>query len=398
MFSKRILALAAFLGVLATACGGSASPAAGAKSDYVLYFEGDLTGTSASVGKPILSGFTAYLDYTNKHSGGVKGHKLVLTSLDDGGDPGRVKVNVQQALDGGALVIVGPSNSNGWSPNAPFIQQSQISTIGVGFTDAQVDQPNQYLFGVSPSYASQVQHQIDTISILIKNGTLPAKPRIALYHYTSVAVSTMVNYQKQGFDKNGWTFTTEQTFAVGATDVSSQASAVAAAHPDLVLGEVLDASAPLAVGALRQKGFNGLFLNFSPGSSPATFAALKDPNYLGQVNYLSMKWTDQPGISDIVKRAQEVGDTDSIEAGQWPFGWAIGAAVTSALSKCAVDPCTRAKFNDALINVGKVDANGVSNDLGFTPQNHRLSRSGVYYHWDTSKGKEVPFGSWVPLT
>lgn len=57
----------------------------------------------------------------------------------------------------------------------------------------------------------------------------------------------MVTYKHQAVDQNGWTFMTHESFSAAPTDVSSQASTVAASKPDVVIAEVTDTNAPLAV-------------------------------------------------------------------------------------------------------------------------------------------------------
>jgi ABC-type branched-subunit amino acid transport system substrate-binding protein len=390
------LSVVTIFAALLAACGGS-SAGPTAKSDYIVYFSANQTGTTAAIGQAMLSASKGYIDYTNKH-GGVKGHKIALTALDDAGDPSRVRNNIQQASTAGALVILGVNDSNAWSPNAPAITQAQIPAIGLGFTDAQLDPAPAFLYGLSASYGGYVQLQIALVQNLIKSGSLPAKPRVAFYHYTSTAVATMVVYQHTALNQNGWTFTTEQTFAQAPTDVSSQASAVAAGKPDVVLAEMLDSHAPLAVNTLRQKGYSGPIVNFTAGSSPATFAAIKDPSYYGELFFLNATWTDQPGIAEIQKRANEVNVTTLIDSGFYPNGWAAAAAAVAALNKCA-DPCSSAvKLNDALHNLGKVDVNGVNPAAGYSPTNHRLAGAGIYYHWDAAKGSPQPVGGWTTLT
>ena len=393
----RILVTGTLVALLLLACGGS-SPSATAKSPYVIYFSSDETAGTASIGQGLLSAITGYIDYTNKH-GGVKGHQIKLVALDDAMDISRVKVNIQQASAAGALAILGANNSNAWSANAALIQTDQIPTIGLGFTDAQLATNNQYLYGLSPAYSDYVKLQVALINdVLIKGGTIPAKPRVAFYHYASTAISTMIAYQHTALTTQGWTFATDQSFAVAPTDVSSQASAVVASKPDVVIAEVLDSHAPLVINTLRQKGYTGPIVNFSAANAPATYSALKDPSYYGQNHFLNATWTDQPGVAAIETEAKSVNDTNLMDNGFYPFGWAAAAAVVAGLNKCA-DPCTSgAMLNTALGNVGTVNVNGLNPDAFYTATDHHLAHAGIYYHWDTSKNAPEPVGTWTQLT
>jgi branched-chain amino acid transport system substrate-binding protein len=393
----RTLVIWTLVALVLVACGGSSGGSA-AKSPYVVYFSSDETAGTASIGQGLLSAITGYIDYTNKQ-GGVKGHQIKLVALDDAMDISHVKVNIQQASAANALAIVGANNSNAWSANATLIQQDQIPTIGLGFTDAQLATNNQYLYGLSPAYSDYVKLQVALINdVLIKGGTVPAKPRVAFYHYASTAISTMIAYQHTALTTQGWTFATDQSFAVAPTDVSSQASAVAASKPDVVIAEVLDSHAPLVLNALRQKGYTGPIVNFSAANAPATYAGLKDPTYYGQNHYLNATWTDQPGVAEVQRRAKAVNDTSLMDNGFYPFGWAAAAALVAGLNKCP-DPCTSgAMLNTALGNVGKVDVNGLNPNAFYTATDHHLAHAGIYFHWDAAKNAPEPVGTWTQLT
>lgn len=392
----RLVALGA-VGAL-TACGAaSSSPSQGNKSPYSVYFISDLTGVTASIGQPQLSGTKAYIDWANKQ-GGVNGHKINLTTLDDGQDVQKVKVDVQQAASADALAIVGANSSNGWSPNASFIQQQQITTIGLGFTDPQIDPNPPYLFLTSPSYLQMATMDFNFITDqLIKHGLASSNPRIGFYHYTSAAVSTMITYYKQIMQTKGWQLTSDQSFAQNATDTSSQATALVQGKTDVVVANLIDSIAPLAVRTLREKGFTGPVVNFSGASSPATFSALKDPGYYSLRIFYATTDTDQPGITEIVRRARAVGDTDGMNNLYWSFGYAQAAAILAGIKKCG-DSCDRVKFSDTLQSAGKVDLNGLNPDAQLTPTRHRLATNGVYFQWDNGKGREVPVGGFVSGT
>jgi branched-chain amino acid transport system substrate-binding protein len=394
MLKNRIAGLVGLAAVLLSAACGGSSPSPVAKGPYALYFVSDLTGTTASIGQPLEVGVRAYIDWTNKQ-GGASGHHLNLTALDDGQDVLKVKLDVQQASAAGALAILGANTSNGWSPNGPLITSMQIPTVGLGFTDAQLNPNTPYLYGLIPSYLQMSTMDFNFLANqLIKNGSVSASPKVAFWHYTSTAVSTMITYYKQIIQAKGYTLVADQSFAQNVTDVSSQASAVVQAKPDVVIANLIDSIAPLTVRTLREKGYTGPIINFTGASSPATFAALKDPGYYSLRAVLSTNDTDQPGISTIVSRAKAVGDTQSMDNNYFSLGWLIGAVTVAAINKCG-DSCTAVKMNTAYENVGKVDVNGLNPDVEYTPTRHRAVASGAYFQWDSAKGKEILVGGFI---
>jgi branched-chain amino acid transport system substrate-binding protein len=390
-FSRPLALLS--LAVL-SACGGAASSGgSGAKAAYSFYFISDLTTTSASTAQPMLSAVRAYFEYTNRH-GGADGHKLNLATLDDAMDVGKVKINVQQAQTAGALAILGANNSSGWSPNGPFITQTQISAIGLGFTDPQLDPNTPFLYGLSPSYLQMSNMDFKLLSdTLIKNGQVPAKPRVSFLHYTSAAVATMVAFYKQIIQTNGYTFVTDQSFPLTATDVSSQASAIVQGKTDVVIGNFIDSNAPLAVKALREKGYSGPVINFSGASSPSTFSALKDPLYYSLRVYYAT--TDNaPGVATVTQRAKEVGITDNLTNLYFSYGWVNAAIAVAGVKKCS-DGCDAVKYSKALEGVGRVDVNGLNPNVQITAGRHRAVDNGIYFHWDNSRSVEVPIGAFI---
>jgi ABC-type branched-subunit amino acid transport system substrate-binding protein len=340
------------------------------------------------------SGSKAYIDWANKQ-GGVDGHKINLTILDDGQDVNKVKVDIQQAATAGALAILGANSSNGWSPNGPLITQNQIPTIGLGFTDPQLDPNTPYLYGLIPSYQQLAAIMFKFLSdTVIKNGQAPSAPRIAFYHYTSTAVSTMITYYKQTMQSKGWQLTTDQSFAQNATDTSAQATAVVQGKTDVVMANLIDSIAPLAVKTLREKGFTGPVINFTGASSSSTFSALKDPGYNSVRAVFSTLDTEQPGVAEVTRRAKAVHDTDGIDNNYFSLGWVAAAIALAAIKKCG-DGCTASKLNSAIENVGKVDANGLNPDVSYSPTKHRAITSGILFRWDTGKGKELPIGGFI---
>jgi branched-chain amino acid transport system substrate-binding protein len=378
--------------VLAAACGGSTS--APAKAEYSVYFVSDFTGVTASIGQPMASGAKAYIDWTNKQ-GGVNGHHLKLTTLDDGQDVNKVKLDIQQAAGAGALAIMGANSSNGWSPNAPQATSNKIAVIGLGFTDPQIEPAQPYLYSLSPSYIGMSTMDFNFIKDqLIKNNLAPANPKLAFYHYTSAAVSTMVGFYKQLAQPLGWPIVTDQQFAQNVTDVSSQATAVVNSHADVVIANLIDSIAPLTVRTLREKGSTGPIVNFTGASSPVTFGALKDTGYYSLRAYLATTDTGQPGVQAVVDHANSVSGTTGMNNLYWSYGWVNAAVVVAGIAKCG-DACDSVKFNTALENVGKVDVNGLNPNVLLSPAQHRTVTTGLYFHWDTAKNQEVPQGTWV---
>jgi ABC-type branched-subunit amino acid transport system substrate-binding protein len=382
----------ALLVIVLAACGNGGS--SGGKSDFKIDWFGDLTAAVAINGVPHLNGFKTVIDWTNKN-GGVDGHKIVLTATDSASDVNKGKLAYQNAVANGSLVMNGGIESNVNVPLAPLTAQNKVTLISLAITDNFVSPPQPYLYSTNLSYQGMANLQLGFVKdYLIKNNLAPATPTLALYGFTSAAVTTINGMYKDGGDKLGWKIVAQQSFSTTATDVSGQASAVANAKPDVVIADLLDSTAALDVKTLREKGFKGPIVDFVGASSPNTFMAVNDPAYYSLRAYASTVDTDIPGIQAVIDRAKATGNTADMQSVYFSYGYINGLVTVAALKICG-DGCTSDKFNTALEKVGKVDASGLNEDIQITPQRHRTVRKGIFFQYDTSKNKEVAVGGWL---
>jgi ABC-type branched-subunit amino acid transport system substrate-binding protein len=381
----------ALLITVLTACGNGAS---GSKSDFKIDWFGDLTAAVAINGVPDLNGFKTVIDWTNSH-GGVDGHKIVLTATDSASDVNKGRIAFQNAVTNGSLVMNGGIESNVNVPLAPLTSQNKLTLISLALTDNFISQPQPYMYSTNLSYQGMSNLQLGFVKdYLIKNNLAPATPTIALYGFTSAAVTTINGMYKDGADKLGWKIVAQQSFSTTATDVSSQASAVANAKPDVVIADLLDSTAALDVKTLREKGFKGPVVDFVGASSPNTFIAVNDLAYYSLRAYASTVDTDIRGIQTVIDRAKATGNTADIQSVYFSYGYVNGLITVAALKICG-DGCTSENFNTALEKIGKVDASGLNDDVQITTARHRTVQKGIFFHYDTSKNKEVAVGGWL---
>lgn len=391
----RSMALAAAVLAILSACGGgSTSSSSATKAPYKIDWFGDLTAVVAINGVPHLNGFKTVIDYTNSH-GGVDGHRIELVATDSGSDVNKGRIAFQNAVARGSLVMNGGIESNVNVPLAPLAGQNKMTLISLAVTDNFIDPPQPYLYSTNLSYQGMANLQINFIKdVLVKKGDVPDSPKVALYGFSSAAVTTINGMYKTGIDKQGWKLVAQESFATTATDVSSQAANVAAAKPDVVLADLLDSDAALAVKALRQKGYTKPIVDFVGASSPNTFMAVADAGYYSLRAYVSTLDTDISGVKTVVDRAKATGNTADMQSVYFSYGYVNGLVTVAALKICG-DGCTAEKFNTALEKVGKVDASGLNTDVQITSKRHRTVQKGIFFQYDTAKQKEVAVGGWL---
>jgi branched-chain amino acid transport system substrate-binding protein len=385
--------LAALTIVVLAACGNGAS-SSGSKSEFKIDWFGDLTAAVAINGVPNLNGFKTVIDWTNRN-GGVDGHKIIVTATDSGSDVNKGRIAFQNAINSGSLVMNGGIESNVNVPLAPLATQNKLSLISLALTDNFITTPQPYLYSTNLSYQGMANLQIGFIKeYLVKRNLVPATPTVALYGFTSAAVTTLNAFYKDGLDKLGWRIVAQQSFSNVATDVSSQASVVAQAKPDVVIADLLDSGAALDVKTLREKGFKGPVVDFVGASSPNTFTAVADASYYSLRAYVSTVDTDVPGVKTVIDRAKATGNTADMQSVYFSYGYVNGLVTVAALKICG-DGCTSEKFNKALEKVGKIDASGLNEDVQLSPQRHRTVQRGIFFQYDPAKGKEAAVGGWL---
>jgi branched-chain amino acid transport system substrate-binding protein len=143
----RFRALIAVSGIalLAAACGGSAAPPQ-AKADVKFGLIYSQTGPLASYGKEYIDGFNIGLKYVTKGTNTVNGHKIVVSTNDDAGDPAKA-VTIAKDLIGQGYHIIGGSASSGVALQvAPVAAQNKVLFISGAAASDGVTGVNKYTF------------------------------------------------------------------------------------------------------------------------------------------------------------------------------------------------------------------------------------------------------------
>jgi branched-chain amino acid transport system substrate-binding protein len=133
------------MALLAAACGGSAAPPQ-AKADVKFGLIYSQTGPLASYGKEYIDGFTIGLKYVTHGTGAVNGHKIVVSTNDDAGDPAKA-VTIAKDLIGQGYHIIGGSASSGVALQvAPVAAQNKVLFISGAAAGDGVTGINKYTF------------------------------------------------------------------------------------------------------------------------------------------------------------------------------------------------------------------------------------------------------------
>jgi branched-chain amino acid transport system substrate-binding protein len=98
-----------------------------------------LTGAASFAGWQL--GAKAYFDYVNKH-GGINGHPVDFTILDDAGSPTQVALLARQQVDAGVVAFAGSVSLGDCAVNGKYYDQQGIVSIDVGSDPTCFGNPN----------------------------------------------------------------------------------------------------------------------------------------------------------------------------------------------------------------------------------------------------------------
>lgn len=395
---RRAALAATAVGALAavlSGCGSSGGGGSSSGSAIKLAFVGDLTAQTGSIGSGLLSGIKTEIDTVNA-AGGVNGRKIDLQVTDDASDPSKARVAVQGYSADGVIGILGANESAVWTGLASVVAEYPMVLISVGIADAQVAPPQPYLYRSNLGPQDFPQTQISfTKDVLIAQGKVPAKPKVAIFGYNSPSVDADVAGVKKLLPQEGWSLVENQRFDTTATSATTQATAVAGAHPDVVFAYLLDSDATFAVRELRQQGYTGPIVEATGANAQTTFSALNDANYFSESAFAFPFDTSNPAVTQMIDEAKKTGNAKNTSTPFYTQGYMQAKTVVAALQKCP-DKCDAKAFNSAIEGIGTIDT-GLTKNFGAGPTRHELPGAVQFYAWDSAAKAVKPVGDSVTL-
>jgi branched-chain amino acid transport system substrate-binding protein len=372
---------------------GGGSGAASSSGDYVIGAELPLSGSVAVLGQDFSAGMTAYVNAINA-SGGVNGHKIRVVQLDDANTPTQGVSAVKRLLSQYKVTILaGGTNSTVAVAYAPLAAAAKTTALLNVPTDQLVEPPlNPYLFGVGGAIpADEAPLDMTFAKSLL---TSVAKPKVAILYHVSAAANVWASDVKAAAQQLGWTVTTTQSYQPGATNLSAQASAIAASKPDLVLASP-DAAVGLFLKAVLSDGYTGPIVSAEAGGIPSSLESTKYPNfYVG--SELAFSNGTAAGVQTYVSAVKSVGgDLGGLTT---PWGYMQALVATAAFKACGW-PCDPSKISSILEGMTSIDSGGlVVAKFGFTPTNHEAQNGEVLYKWNPGTNVFDVVGSGTVVT
>ncbi|MFD9502334.1 ABC transporter substrate-binding protein [Streptomyces sp. NPDC060035] len=366
-----------------TACGGgSGSSANGA---YEIGVVVDQSGPVRSVSAPQLVGIKAAIAAANA-AGGVNGHKIELVVRDDASDAAKGVAAFRELVDRYQVsAVTGFTSSTSIPGVVNFAKQSKVAMLAAGVPGDLLNPVNPVVFSNNASINAQGTGGVDYLKSLIADGRLPAKPKLALFSYSSPAgeswKSAVEPYAKaQGFD-----IVTEQIAAVGAASYSAAMQAIASSKPDAILITAAETDLINMAKSAQASGVDPKtpIVNYSFGSGASGLRAVAD---LGFQHYVASApfdaSGDAPGSQAYVDAVEKAGgDPATVMV---PEGYAQGKIIADTLEKCGY-PCAADKFLKT-VSTFNSDLDGLAfGPVVFDADQHTGPTTVAFRTWDATK-------------
>lgn len=385
-FAKRAVrtggALAASLLCGAAAVAG-AGPAAAAGSTYVIASSNELTGPVASLGEPYVSGFQTYIDTINS-KGGVDGHKIRLTVLDDAASPTTGVSNTQQLLQSNPVAFLAPIASAVGDPQQNLLNRAKVPAVAYTGVEGQLTSPYYYAVGLDGTDTMNISAQF------IKSLAKGKKVRIGFLTIISPATSAAVAETKKLTDSYGWKYTGQVQYNLSSPDYSASAAQVKQENPNYIIMASPDGQAQEMMAALKSQGVNVPVVNFEAGNATSTFVAADNPNFYAVREFYDPS-TGNKAVAPMNAAARRYGETKNMQGLAFTKGWVAGQVLVNALKQCSgggktCSPADVTKHLNATSNF----ATGLGQNVKISKTNHAGIRCGTIYQLKPPATAPVP--------
>jgi branched-chain amino acid transport system substrate-binding protein len=384
-FRSSTVAAATCCLAVSTALAGCSGSAGAEKNSgaYLVGMTGDFSAGLAVVGQNWRDGAQAHFDYVNAN-GGINGHQVKFVALDDASDATRAVANTKQLMgqDESAQFVFTAAAS---VATGPLLTQSETPAIVEAVVGSQLE---------------PVQPQIFAGDVVISDEAGPAVAfakaefdapdlRVAVLTAQSAVLDQFANAAASLVKANGWELVARQAVSLSAPTAAPQATAVAAAQPDVIIMSLQGAQAVSAVKTLRAAGVDAPVVNYHVGGNYTLLKQLNDPNYyvLAATPYINEDTENLQGVATYLKAAKAAGLDPN--AGLAMSGYVQAYVLTQALKACGY-PCAPADMTAALNGLSGLDLGGVTfGPWSYSKENHTGITKEAVFHWDPEKNAPV---------
>jgi branched-chain amino acid transport system substrate-binding protein len=332
---------------------------------------------------PMTNGFQAWISHVNK-TGGVNGHKINISVMDDRSDVTTGLSNYQRALSSNTLGFLLGGSSTVFTPIASrAIEDHIVESNGGGYQGGIGVYPYVYnILGNLPMFA-------DIVPRFAKTRVLSTENSVAAYlTYDSTLTETFQPRIVGTLQGQGWQVKYNQLVPSSVTDFSVAAGNIAAAKPNIVIVDLLESQLPQFISQLRARDVHAPILNFSSNISDKAKNSIGDPNLFFVEGTAPATDLSNPAIKAMGVYAKQGGYTTGVDNAFFVYGYVHAQVITAALKKCG-DKCTRSSFNDALGHTTIPGGGLMAGNPGYSPKSHVMTKRLIVVRWNKAKHKLV---------
>jgi branched-chain amino acid transport system substrate-binding protein len=365
--------------------GGSGGSGSGSSSDgtYNIGYSNGLTGETAAFGAPGAKMVQAVFNTVNA-AGGIHGHKIKLTVLDQGNPgSGQAATNVVQlATQDNVSAILGQSISNDCASVISLAAKYTVPLLCERVPTTDYSPVQKYVFNDTSSEIAEVQPQIALIKKLVSN----PHPRVAIIGNDNIGTNSWATAMQQAVKAMGGTVATYQNMSETATSVSVNTAAIVASHPDVLVGEIFQQFWVPLIQGMQTGGVSVPVITTDGDIFYKDLVSMKNPSvYETSVAAPLDPATTNPQQKQLVTQLSKLvgGSADDLNAGEGS-GIAVGPyAVIAGLQACGY-PCSGSQLAAALEKVSTTAAGLVPAGFAYDSAQHFGVKQYTFLHWDTA--------------
>jgi branched-chain amino acid transport system substrate-binding protein len=376
---RRLWAGSIALSLLAlalAACGSSNSStaASAAKGPYDIGFTSGLTGQFGAVGQGVRNGAEAYFDAVNA-SGGVNGHKINFTALDDALDPNRGVANmIQLVTQDHDIAVIGFHDSVVADAVAPYAAKYKVPMIAATVDQTLVQPPLPYVYAVTVQTADYAGSEVAMAQQLMKNHSGPVK--VAILTSSDSAGNQQWANDVDSISKSlGWDVVDDLIAPQDAPNAAPEVAKVIAAKPDVFITALgNDPWEISAIQQMQQAGATFPLINYDFASWNALQTLHSKSLYdVAAIAYGSSSATPQ-FIADATKA------NVSPNAIYVNKGYLEAMIIVAALKGCGY-PCTGEQLETQLNKVNISTGGMIQGGIHYSPTNHQAVSYMAGFQW-----------------
>jgi branched-chain amino acid transport system substrate-binding protein len=368
-----VVGVGAVLGL--TACGGNAASGTGdTTGTYNWGIDAELSGTLSFYGQTISDGVNAYVEQVNA-AGGINGHKIVVTSLDDAGNQSRAAANATQlATVNNVDAIFGHTLSANCSAAQPAAERYKIPMACLSVAAA-----SPYLFSMGPDNSRAAAALFSSA----KKVTGKASPRAAFVYLNTLTDLTLAKSVKADAGSSGVTVATSQQIDLTATDTSGQVAAVVASAPDVILISHTGPGLVTFLKGVRAAGVTAPLVWVDGSANLGSLAQSTDSGvYALNIWKLVEPASTDSGVQDFIKavtpKLKSGVSASTLNGGDLVTGYVTAHAFGDALKSCGY-PCSGQKLATALEKV-EPSVSGLVPSFRYAAGDHYPYKNWYLYH------------------